>query len=56
LPAILSLSSNWVGELPANRVLTGGDVVLNSLKMEDVADALSYVGSRDTPTQIFVPQ
>jgi hypothetical protein len=56
LPAIVPLSENWVGELPANPVLTGGNVAPNSQKMEDVADAMLYVGSRDTLTQVFVPR
>lgn len=56
LPAIVALSGNWVGELPANPVLTGGEVAPNSQKMEDVADAMLYVGSRDTLTQVFVPR
>lgn len=56
LPAIVPLSGNWVGELPANPVLTGGEVAPNSQRMEDVADAMLYVGSRDTLTQVFVPR
>lgn len=40
LPAIVPLSGNWVGELPANPVLTGGEVAPNPQKMEDVADAM----------------
>jgi hypothetical protein len=56
LPAIVSLSGNWVGELPANPVLTGGEVAPNAQKMEDVADAMLYVGSRDTLTQVFLPR
>jgi hypothetical protein len=56
LPAIVPLSGNWVGELPANPVLTGGEVAPNQQKMEDVADAMLYVGSRDALTQVFVPR
>jgi hypothetical protein len=56
LPAIVALSENWVGELPADPVLTGGNVAPNSQKMEDVADAMLYVGSRDTLTQVLVPR
>lgn len=56
LPAIVALSNNWVGELPANPVLTGGNVAPNSQNMKDVADAMLYVGSRDTLTQVFVPR
>ena len=56
LPAIVALSGNWVGELQANPVLTGGEVAPNPQKMEDVADAMLYVGSRDSLTQVFVPR
>jgi len=56
LPAIISLSGNWVGELPANPVLTGGVVAPNAQKMAEVADAMLYVGSRDNLTQAFVPR
>jgi len=55
-PAIVSLQGNWVGELPANPVLTGGVVAPNAQKMEDVADAMLYVGSRDTLMQVNVPR
>lgn len=56
LPAIVALSGNWVGQLPANPVMTGGIVAPNSQKMESVADAMLYVGSRDTLTQVFMPR
>lgn len=56
LPFIVTLSGNWVGELPANPVLTGGVVAPNSQRMEDVADAMLYVGSRDSLTQVFLPR
>ena len=52
----MALSGNSVGELPANPLLTGGEVAPNPQKMEDVADAMLYVGSRDTLTQVFVPR
>jgi len=55
-PAIVALSGNWVGELPANPVLTGGNVAPNAQKMKDVADAMLYVGPRDTLTQVFIPR
>jgi hypothetical protein len=56
LPAIVSLSGTWVGELPANPVLTGGEVAPNSQKLEDVADAMLYVGPGDKLTEVFVPK
>lgn len=56
LPAIVALSGNWVGELPANPVLTGGIVAPNAQKMEDVADAMLYAGPRDSLTQVSIPR
>lgn len=56
LPALVALSGTWVGEMPANPVLTGGNVAPNSQKMGAVADAMLYVGSRDMLTQVFVPR
>lgn len=47
-PAIVSLSGNWAGALPAIPVLTGGMVRGNPRKLEDVADALFYAGPRDS--------
>src|SRR5205814_641412 len=37
-------------------VLTGGSVAPNSLKMADVADAMLYVGPRDSLTAVNVPR
>jgi len=56
LPAIVALRGNWVGQLPANPVLTGGCVAPNSQTMADVADAMLYVGSRDSLTLSSVPE
>ena len=56
LPVIVPLSGNWVGALPANPVLTGGEVAPNSQRMGDVADAMLYVGSRDALTPVFLPR
>jgi hypothetical protein len=56
VPAIVPLAGNWVGNLPAMPVVTGGEVAANALKMADVADALLYVGSRDTLTSVNVPR
>lgn len=51
----MALQGNWVGALPANPILTGGVVAPNAEKMEDVADAVLYVGSRDALTRVNVP-
>ena len=55
LPAIVDLSGNWVGDLSAMPVVTGGVVAPNSLRMADVADALLYVGARDSLTAVNIP-
>jgi hypothetical protein len=55
-PVIVQLAGNWVGNLPAMPVVTGGEVAANALKMADVADALLYVGPRDTLTSVNVPR
>ena len=54
-PAIVALAGNWVGDLPAMPVLTGGLGPANSLKMSAVADAMLYVGPRDSLTAVNVP-
>lgn len=42
-PVIVSLSGNWVGNLPAHPVLTDGHVPATSLTLADEADAMLYV-------------
>jgi len=54
-PAIVALAGNWVGDLPAMPVLTGGMQPANSLKMATAADAMLYVGPRDSLTAVNVP-
>jgi hypothetical protein len=54
LPAIVDLSGNWVGELSAMPVLMGGTAPATPLKLGEAADALLYVGPRDTLTQVFM--
>ena len=54
-PAIVALSGNWVGDLPAIPVLTGGMGPASSLKMAVAADALLYMGPRDSLTTVNVP-
>ena len=70
-PAIASLDEGWVGELPAMPVLSGGSILRipiapNSaapasatsepLRLKDVADALLYLGPRDSLTQVIMPR
>jgi hypothetical protein len=48
-PSIVLLRGNWVGELLALPVITGGTAGTESpLKLKDAADALLYLGPRDT--------
>ena len=56
LPAIVSLSGNWVGDLPADPVTTGGTAPATTLKLSDAADALLYVAPRDALTQVRMPR
>jgi hypothetical protein len=70
-PAIVSLANNWVGELPAMPVVSGGGIgpqmIMRHgppsaeatpatppapLKLKDAADALLYLGPRDSLTQV----
>jgi len=54
LPALMPLKGSWVGDLPAMPVLSGGGIPAgpNPLKLQDVADALLYLGSRDALTSV----
>jgi len=48
-PSIALLSGNWVGELRAIPVISGGTEGIDShLKLKDAADALLYLGPRDS--------
>jgi hypothetical protein len=69
-PVIVSLAGNWVGELPTLPVIDGG--VVNSPispdgtvappppspapKLKDAADALLYLGPRDSLTDVSMPR
>lgn len=71
-PAIARLDEGWVGELAAMPVLSGGTsrsrpLLHNSggatsasapppLRLKDAADALLYLGPRDSLTQVFMPR
>jgi hypothetical protein len=50
-PAIVPLAGNWVGELSAAPVTTGGIAPATPLKLANAADALLYVAPRDSLTQ-----
>lgn len=58
VPSIVSLNGNWVGELPALAITSGGNapVTSNSLRLADAADALLYLGPRDSLTQVSMPR
>jgi hypothetical protein len=49
VPSIAQLNGNWVGELSAMPVISGGTEGVDSrLKLKDAADALLYLGPRDS--------
>jgi hypothetical protein len=54
LPAIIELRSNWVADLPARPVLSGGTDPATPLKLGDAADALLYVAPRDALTVLHM--
>jgi len=73
-PSVVALANNWVGELPAMPVVSGGEggphmVILRrdasgkeslappppSVKLKDAADALLYLGPRDSLTHVSMP-
>ncbi len=48
-PSIALLNGNWVGELSAMPVITGGTAEIQPpVKLKDAADALLYLGPRDS--------
>ena len=53
-PSIALLGDNWIGRLPALPIITGGTTpsAPGETKLEDVADAMLYLGPRDTLTQL----
>jgi hypothetical protein len=58
LPALMLLKGTWVGDLPAMPVLSGGTTPAgpNPQKLQDAADALLYLGPRDTLTAVNMPR
>ena len=55
-PTIVSLSGSWVGDLPAMPVINGGTAPATPLKLADAADAMLYVGPRDSLTELRMPR
>jgi hypothetical protein len=56
-PSIALLNGNWVGELPAIPVISGGTEGIDShLKLKDAADALLYLGPRDSLISVSAPR
>jgi hypothetical protein len=49
----VDLRGNWVGNLPAMPVLTGGTQPATSLKLSVAADALLYIAPRDLLTGVI---
>jgi uncharacterized iron-regulated protein len=57
VPSIASLNGNWVGELLAIPVISGGTQGSDShLKLKDAADALLYLGPRDSLIEVEAPR
>jgi hypothetical protein len=56
-PSIALLNGNWVGELLAIPVISGGTQGIDShLKLKDAADALLYLGARDSLIAVEAPR
>jgi len=57
-PALVPLKDNWVGDLPAMPVLSGGTAPAghDPIKLKGIADALLYLGSRDILTMMLMSQ
>ncbi len=56
-PSIALLSGNWVGELAAIPVISGGtEEIQPALKLKDAADALLYLGPRDSLILVSAPR
>ncbi len=53
-PSIALLGDSWVGQLPALPVITGGTTppTADGVRLEDVADAVLYLGPRNSLTQL----
>jgi hypothetical protein len=56
-PSIVMLNGNWVGELAAIPVISGGtEEIQPPLKLKDAADALLYLGPRDSLILVSAPR
>ncbi len=56
-PSIALLNGNWVGELAAIPVISGGTEEMQPpLKLKDAADALLYLGPRDSLILVSAPR
>ena len=56
-PSMSLLNGNWVGELLAIPVISGGTQGIDShLKLKDAADALLYLGPRDSLVAVKAPR
>lgn len=56
-PSIALVNGNWVGELLAWPVVTGGSAVnYPPIKLKDAADALLYLGPRDSLIGVHAPR
>ena len=56
-PSIALLNGNWVGELLAIPVISGGTQgAASDLKLKDAADALLYLGPRDNLIAVQAPR
>jgi hypothetical protein len=56
VPSVVTLAGNWVGEMPALPIVTGGHgPPLAEPRLEDAADALLYLGPPESLSTIQVP-
>ena len=56
-PSIALLAGNWVGELWTLPIISGGTETTNSdAKLKDAADALLYLGPRDSLIEVSAPR
>jgi hypothetical protein len=55
-PSIALVGGHWIGRLPALPVITGGTTppTPDGAKLEEVADAMLYLGPRDSLTQLHM--
>ena len=56
-PSIALLNGNWVGEFSAMPIITGGTAEIQPpVKLKDAADALLYLGPRDSLVSVEAPR